>query len=338
MTASSGGPTRTTGSETTPCRLMFTTNSSAIRRAASCQPKGRPARLIAAPSSVTETRRSRCTTRRRTASPGRKLSSASTTLSLRSGVWTVMPIRGGPPRGLCGPDPGLAVLPFALPQHELLDLPGRGFRQRPELDGIRALVMREPLAAERDDLLCGRARPRLQSYEGLGSLAPVIVRNPHDRTLEDRRVRRDRLLHLDAGDVLAAGDDDVLAAVAQLDVAVRVPDRQVARVKPAPAERSVGGRLVGEVAAHHVVAPHQHLAHRLAILGDIAHLLIDNPNQVGSRIPLALPGEELGSLCDGQLMPRLLSRADRDRTVGLGQAVDVDDPEVQLGHPREQRR
>jgi hypothetical protein len=34
----------------------------------------------------------------------------------------------------------------------------------------------------------------------------------------------DGLLDFDAGDVLAAGDDDFLAAVAQLDVPVRMPD------------------------------------------------------------------------------------------------------------------
>ena len=47
----------------------------------------------------------------------------------------------------------------------------------------------------------------------------------------------DRLLDFDAGDVLAAGDDDVLAAVAQLDVAVGMPHGQVPGMEPAPRER-----------------------------------------------------------------------------------------------------
>jgi hypothetical protein len=45
--------------------------------------------------------------------------------------------------------------PFAVAQHELLDLAGRGLRQRPELDRVRALVVRQALPAERDDLLRG---------------------------------------------------------------------------------------------------------------------------------------------------------------------------------------
>src|ERR1700751_2661400 len=46
--------------------------------------------------------------------------------------------------------------PLVFAQHELLDLAGRGFWKRSELDRIRALVVREALAAERDDLLRGR--------------------------------------------------------------------------------------------------------------------------------------------------------------------------------------
>jgi hypothetical protein len=60
-----------------------------------------------------------------------------------------------------------------------------------------------------------------------------------DGALEHGRVGDDRLLDLDRGDVLA-GDDDVLAAVAELDVAVRVPDGEVAGVEPA-ARRPLGG-------------------------------------------------------------------------------------------------
>ena len=46
-------------------------------------------------------------------------------------------------------------------------------------------------------------------------------------SIEHGGVGADRLLHLDAGDVLSAGDDDVLAAIAQLDVAVGMPHGKV---------------------------------------------------------------------------------------------------------------
>src|SRR5689334_11554187 len=44
------------------------------------------------------------------------------------------------------------VRPFALAQHELLGFARRCLRQRAELDRVRALVVREALPAERDDL------------------------------------------------------------------------------------------------------------------------------------------------------------------------------------------
>ena len=54
----------------------------------------------------------------------------------------------------------------------------------------------------------------------------------------------ERDLDLDRGDVLAAGDDDVLGAVLDLHVAVGVLDREIAGVKPAALERRVRRRPV----------------------------------------------------------------------------------------------
>ena len=84
--------------------------------------------------------------------------------------------------------------------------------------------MREALPAERDDLLRGGRGALAERDERLWPLSPVRVRDSDDRAFEYGRVGGDRLLDLDAGDVLAAGDDDVLAAVAELDVAVGMPD------------------------------------------------------------------------------------------------------------------
>ena len=79
--------------------------------------------------------------------------------------------------------------------------------------------------------------PGLRVTNAFGPLAPVLVGDGDDRALQHGRVAGDGLLDLDGRDVLAAGDDDVLLAVAQLDVAVRVHHRQVAGVEPAAAER-----------------------------------------------------------------------------------------------------
>ena len=109
-----------------------------------------------------------------------------------------------------------------------------------------------------------RRRAVLQRHERLRPLAPALVGDRHDGALEHRGVRADRLLDLDRGDVLAAGDDHVLAAVAQLDGAVGVPHREVAGVEPAAPERRLGGLRVVEVARHDVVAAHHDLAHACA--------------------------------------------------------------------------
>src|SRR6478735_4309362 len=138
-----------------------------------------------------------------------------------------------PPRARLSVDPPRAPGPLRLAKRELLHLAGGGLRERAELDRVRALVVREAVAAERLDLGVRRARAFLQGHEGLRPLAPALVGDRHDGALEDRGVRADRLLDLDGRDVLPAGDDHVLAPVTQLDGAVGMPHRQVARVEPA---------------------------------------------------------------------------------------------------------
>ena len=51
-------------------------------------------------------------------------------------------------------------------------------------------------------------------------------------------------------------------------------------MEPATAERLAGGGLVVEVAAHDVVAAHDDLAHGLPVLGDVAHLPVNDAHQV----------------------------------------------------------
>src|SRR5215472_9555605 len=113
-------------------------------------------------------------------------------------------------------NPLVVAGPFAVAQDELLDLASGGLRQRPELDRVRALVMREAITAELDDLLRRSGGAVVEGDERLRAFSPVRVRNPDHRAFEHGGVGNYGLLDLDAGDVLAAGNDDVLAAVAQL--------------------------------------------------------------------------------------------------------------------------
>src|SRR5512139_4069998 len=104
-----------------------------------------------------------------------------------------------------------------LAQLEFLDLAGAGFRNLGEHDVARAFVRGEVLAAPLHQLLVARLRTRLELDEGAWRLAPFVVVLGNHRGGCDGGVLVERILHLDRGNVLAAGDDDVLGAVLQLD-------------------------------------------------------------------------------------------------------------------------
>ena len=66
--------------------------------------------------------------------------------------------------------------------------------------------------------------------EGAGGFAPFLAGAGDDGGFEDGGVAVEDVFHLDGGDVLATGDDDVFRAVADFDVAVLVPDGEVSGV------------------------------------------------------------------------------------------------------------
>src|SRR5499426_2509264 len=134
-----------------------------------------------------------------------------------------------------------------LPKLEFLDLARGRLRQFREHEVARAFVAREILAAPRNELVGRRLLPRLELDEGAGRLAPLVVGFRHHGGRLHRRMLVERILDLDRGDVLSAGDDDVLGAVLELDVPVRMHHPEVAGMKPPAGEGLVGRRLVLEV-------------------------------------------------------------------------------------------
>src|SRR5438105_4848009 len=84
----------------------------------------------------------------------------------------------------------------------------------------------------------------LECDKGTRALAPDQIRLSDDRRFHDLRVAVEDLLDLEGGDVLATRNDDVLRAVLDLDVAVGMPDCEVAGVKPALREGCFGRRRV----------------------------------------------------------------------------------------------
>ena len=130
---------------------------------------------------------------------------------------------------------------------------------------------------------------RLQFDEGAGRLAPFVVGPRDDRGELHGGVLEQRVLDLDRGDVLAAGNDDVLRAVAQLDVAVGMFDAEIAGMKPAAREGLVGRGFVLQIALHHDIAAEHHLAHRLAVGGHAFHRLrVDDVERLERVIAHAL--------------------------------------------------
>ena len=99
-----------------------------------------------------------------------------------------------------------------------------------------------------------------QHHDRADLLAHHRVGNADHRDLEHGRVLHERVLDLDAVDVLAAAVDHVLLAVDDLDEAVVVDAGQVAGVQPAVDER-LGGLLgLVPVAGDDVLAADQQLA------------------------------------------------------------------------------
>ncbi len=139
------------------------------------------------------------------------------------------------------------------------------------------------------------------------------------------------VLHLDGGNVLAAGDDDVLKAVLDFQVAVFVPYRQVAGVEPAATERFFGGFGVLEVAFHHGVATQEDLTNGFTVLGDRFHGTGVTHHGARQRmVANALTSLDGGPLVQGFLIPFGLPGTHGDRAVNFRQAVNMSDGNAHL--------
>src|SRR5664279_429188 len=115
---------------------------------------------------------------------------------------------------VCLVDAHVVACPLALAEDVLLYLPGRGLRERAELNRDGTLVVGDVVAAAVDDLALGRRPVVLERHERLRALAPFLIWGCDDSALQHGRVAGDRVLDLDGRNVLAAGDDHVLLTVA----------------------------------------------------------------------------------------------------------------------------
>ena len=192
------------------------------------------------------------------------------------------------------------------------------------------LEVGEVLAGEGAEIGFGGGGAGAEDDEGVRGLAPLLVGQADDGGLLDGGVAEERGLDLDGGDVLAAADDDVLHAIADLDVAVGVDDGGVAAVEEAAGEGGGGGVGIGEVAGHDDVAAHDDLAEGGAVARDGAHVLVDDAELAGGDELDALAGLDPRALGEGQGGVLLARLADGDEGGGLGEAVDVGDGPAEL--------
>ena len=103
-----------------------------------------------------------------------------------------------------------------------------------------------------------------------------------------------------------------------------MPHGQIAGVEPPALESGVGGVLVVEVTGHDIVASHDHLAHTLAVLGNVVHVLV-NDSQIRTCEDEwhTLARLEVCSLLNGKFVPAGLHGAYCVRPVGFRESIGV---------------
>src|SRR5262245_14899260 len=121
---------------------------------------------------------------------------------------------------------------------------------------LRTLEAGDRVEAEAIEL----ARGGVAHDIGHDDLAPFAVGSSDDGDLAHPRVPEQHLLDLARIDVGAAGDDDVLGAVLERQIAVGVEGAEVAGVQPAIAQGVGGSRRILPIAGHHHVAATENFA------------------------------------------------------------------------------
>jgi hypothetical protein len=145
-------------------------------------------------------------------------------------------------------------------------------------------------------------------------------------------------LDFDRGDVLAAGNDDVLGAVLDLQVAVGMHHAEVAGPEPAIGNRLAGGNLVLVVAEHHIVAAQRDFTERLPVGGHVPAVRVDHAQLLRDHVAHALARLDPRLLADRKFAPFAAPLADHRGAEGLREAVKMRDVHAELRHALQDRR
>mmetsp|Transcript_18050 Transcript_18050/g.34226 ORF Transcript_18050/g.34226 Transcript_18050/m.34226 type:complete len:232 (+) Transcript_18050:365-1060(+) len=132
------------------------------------------------------------------------------------------------------------------------------------------------------------------------------------------------IFNLNGRDILSAGNDDILASIFYLDVAVRIRHTQISRVEPSTFECLLGGFWILVVPFHYHVSLHENLPDGLSIFRDVLERLwIFHHKPFEHRIPDTLASIELGLILVALAFPVILLDTDGYRPVNFRETVDM---------------
>ena len=187
--------------------------------------------------------------------------------------------------------------------------------------------MREPLAAERDDLRVGRARARPAASRRPSGARPSARAGPRRRRTPAPRGGRTMVCSTSIDEMFSP--PEMMMSLPRSRSSMLPSGCHTARSpewNQPPRNAVAGGLGVVEVARHDVVAAHDHLAHRLAVAGDVASCRSSTTRtRSADRVAPGPDGRAAAARsAAGSSSPVRLPGAHGVRAVGLGQPVHVD--------------
>src|SRR5262249_6884951 len=171
-----------------------------------------------------------------------------------------------------------------LAQYLLVELTDAGPGQRRhEHDLIRHRVARDHALARvvlqaRLDLAVADRRALLAHHDRERALGPLRIRNANDGGFAHAGMLEDEVLDVERRDPFAAGLDDVLETIRDLEVTVGADHADVAGVQPSADPHLLRVDGVAQIALRQPRRPRHDLARRRAVRRHVTHLGIDDPD------------------------------------------------------------
>src|SRR6516165_10032051 len=155
------------------------------------------------------------------------------------------------------PNFSLPALPVTEPQLPAQHFAGGVARQLAhEVDRFRCLVGGDTRSCPRDDRLGGRWLSRFSHHDRLHLFAPTLRWHADHGDLAHSGAASERVFDFSGIDVLPTGDNQILDAVVNIEVAIIVEIAGIAGAQPAIRYRLRGRILLTPVLLHEIVTAH----------------------------------------------------------------------------------